>query len=204
MNTKQTAFVAIMSALGITLSVISLNVAPILSSVGGASAGGAALDLSHIATFTAAIFGGPIIGGIVGLLSGIYAGYYFGYVLGSLGLLSLIGLPLGKALTGLVAGFLYRKLGIGKNSRSSILAVPVTLLSYIPESVYTVLYFLYIVTLVNGQGMAYMLPIVIPKAWIEIAIMSILMGALAGNIGFREFINRFFYLRGSQKPTGAL
>jgi hypothetical protein len=38
-----------------------------------------------------------------------------------------------------------------------------------------------------------MIPIVIPKAWIEIAVMSLLMGALAGNTGFREFILRFFH-----------
>jgi hypothetical protein len=38
-----------------------------------------------------------------------------------------------------------------------------------------------------------MIPIVIPKAWIEITVMSILVGALAGNAGFKEFILRFFY-----------
>ena len=103
MDTKQTAFVAMMSALGLLLSVISLNVAPLLTAVGQS---GAALDLSHIATFIAAIFGGPYVGAIVGFLSGIYAGYYFGYVMGSLGVLSLIGVPFGKALTGLTAGFL--------------------------------------------------------------------------------------------------
>jgi hypothetical protein len=42
--------------------------------------------------------------------------------------------------------------------------------------------------------MAFMIPIVIPKGWIEIAIMSIMMSALVGNTGFREFINRFLQL----------
>lgn len=196
MNAKQTAFIAMLSALGITLSVISLNVAPLLSSVGQ---GGAALDLSHVATFVAALFGGPYVGAVVGFVSGIYAGYYFGYVLGSLGLLSVIGVPLGKGLTGLIAGFLYKKSGLGNSSGRSILALPLTLLSYVPESLYTVFYFLYIVIIVNGQGMAFMLPLVIPKAWIEIVIMSLLMGALAGNTGFREFINRSFYLRGLKR-----
>jgi len=198
MGAKKTAFIAMMSALGITLSIISINAVSVLSAVGQ---GGAALDLSHIATFIAAIFGGPYIGAIVGFLSGIYAGYYFGYVLGSLGLLSLIGVPFGKAMTGLVAGFLYKKLGIGNSSGRSVLAVPVTLASYVPESIYTILYFLYMAPFVVSFSMSFMIPLVIPKAWIEIAVMSLLMGALAGNVGFREFINRFFYLQKLGKPV---
>jgi len=179
-----------MSALGLVLSAISVNVAPILSAVGQ---GGAALDFSHIATFIAAIFGGPYVGAIVGFLSGIYAGYYFGYVLGSLGLLSLVGVPFGKALTGLTAGFLYKRLRINNSSRPSTLTVPIILVSYIPECVYTIFYFLYLVLYIYGYAMSSMIPIVIPKAWIEIGIMSLLMGALAGNAGFREFILRFFH-----------
>jgi LytS/YehU family sensor histidine kinase len=190
MNTKQTAFVAMMSALGLLLSAISLNVAPLLNAVGQ---GGAALDLSHVATFIAAIFGGPYIGAIVGFLSGIYSGYYFGYVMGSLGVLSLVGVPLGKALTGLTAGFLYKKLRINNKSKSSTLTVPVMLVSYIPECIYTVFYFLYVVLYVYGNAMSYMIPLVIPKAWIEIVVISLLMGALSGNTGFKEFIHRFFY-----------
>ncbi len=188
MDSKQTAFVAMTSALGLLLSAISVNVAPFL---GGQS--GAALDLSHIATFTAAIFGGPYVGAIVGFLSGIYAGYYFGYVIGTLGVLSLIGVPFGKALTGLTAGFLYKRLKINSSSRSSTVTIPITLISYIPECIYTIFYFLYIVIYVVGEPMSFMIPIVIPKAWIEITVMSILMGALAGNIGFKEFITKFFY-----------
>jgi uncharacterized membrane protein len=190
MDAKQTAFVAMMSALGLLLSAISLNVAPLLTAVGQS---GAALDLSHIATFIAAIFGGPYVGAMVGFLSGIYSGYYFGYVMGSLGVLSLIGVPFGKALTGLTAGFLYKRLKINNSSRPSTITIPITLISYIPECIYTIFYFLYIVLYVYGAAMSFMIPIVIPKAWIEITVMSIIMGALAGNIGFKEFILRFFY-----------
>jgi LytS/YehU family sensor histidine kinase len=188
MDAKQTAFVAMMSALGLLLSAISLNIAPYL---GGQS--GAALDLSHIATFIAAIFGGPYIGAIVGFLSGIYAGYYFGYVIGTLGVLSLIGVPFGKALTGLTAGFLYKRLKINNSPRSSTITIPITLISYIPECIYTIFYFLYIVLYVYGNAMSFMIPIVIPKAWIEITVMSILMGALSGNAGFKEFITKLFH-----------
>ena len=198
MDTRRIAFVGIMSALGMTLSILSINIAPYLGSVGQ---NGAALDLSHVATFVAAFFGGPIMGAMVGLLGGIYAGFYFGYVGGTLGLLSLIGLPLGKALTGLVAGFLYRRTGLGTDLRRSWLALPLTLLSYIPESLYTVLYFLYLVVPIYGQAMTFMIPLVIPKAWIEITVMSLLMGALAGNSGFRKFINRFLYLQGSKRTA---
>jgi len=191
MDAKKTAFIAMMSALGTALSLMSLNMGPIQVALPGQ--GAVALDLSHIATFVAAIFGGPYIGAAVGFLSGVYAGYHFGYVVGSLGMLSLIGIPIGKAMTGLLAGFLYKKLKVGSSGRST-LAIPATLLSYIPESIYTIAYFLYIVTAVSGHAMEYMIPIVIPKGWIEIAIMSLLIAALAGNIGFNEFINRFLQL----------
>lgn len=196
MNAKQIAFTAIISTLGLLLSTISLNVAPIFSAVGQ---GGAALDLSHVATFIAAIFGGPIIGAAVGFVSGIYAGYYFGYVMGSLGLLSLIGVPSGKALTGLVAGFLYRKLKVGGSSRPSTLTIPIILASYVPECVYTIAYFRYLVPYFYGRVMEFMIPIVISKAWVEITIMSFLMGALVGNNGFKEFVAGFF---GAAKPEG--
>jgi len=198
MNARQTSFVAMMSALGLLLSAISLNIAPLLGAVGQ---GGAALDLSHIATFIAAIFGGPVVGAFVGFLSGIYAGYYFGYVMGSLGVLSLIGVPFGKALTGLTAGFLYKKLKINSSSRSSTLTVPIILASYVPECLYTIFYFLYIVLYAYGSAMGFMIPIVIPKAWIEITIMSLLMGALAGNTGFKEFILRSFYTSKLEKSV---
>jgi uncharacterized membrane protein len=195
MDSKRVAFVGILSALGIVLSAISLNIAPILTSVGN---GGAALDLSHIATFIGAIFGGPIVGALVGLLGGLYSGSFFGFVYGQ-GLVAVVGVPLGKAMTGLMAGVLYKKLKIGNGSRHSILAVPATLLSYVPESIYTVLYFLYIMTLVNGQGMAYLVPVVTAKAWVEITVMSIIMGALAGNTGFKEFVSRFLYTQKAYK-----
>lgn len=190
LNSKQIAFIAIMSALGNILSGISINIAPILAatSPGG---GGAALDLSHIATFIAAIFGGPVIGTIVGLLGGIYAGYSFGFTVGTLGFLSLVGIPFGKALTGLTAGLLYNGLKINKSLRPSTYTVPIVLLSFIPECLFTIFYFLYMVPYFYGFAMAFMISIVIPKAWIEIILMSFLMGALVGNIGFREFVSRF-------------
>jgi hypothetical protein len=199
-DAKRIAFIGMLSALGIVLSAISLNIAPILSHLPSGGVGGAALDLSHIATFTAAIFGGPIVGAMVGLLGSLYSGSYFGFVYGQ-GLVALVGVPLGKAMTGLIAGLLYKKLKIGNGSQHSYLAVPATLLSYVPESIYTVLYFVYIMALVNGQGMAALVPVVTAKAWVEIIVMSVLMGALAGNTGFREFVNRFLHTQKADKST---
>jgi len=191
LDSKSIAFIAIMSALGNILAGISIHVAPILTAASGSGAAGAALDLSHIATFTAAIFGGPTIGAIVGLLGGIYSGYSFGFTVGSLGFLSLVGIPVGKAMTGFTAGLLYKGLKINKSSRPSGFTVPVVLLSFIPESLFTVFYFLGLVLYFYGHAMAFMLPIILPKAWIEIILMSVLMGALVGNIGFRDFVSRF-------------
>ncbi|MEM2262749.1 MAG: hypothetical protein QW160_00835 [Candidatus Bathyarchaeia archaeon] len=193
MKSRQVAFTALMSALGLLLSAISLNIAPIFTAVGQ---GGAALDLSHTATFIAAIFGGSIFGGVVGFLSGVYAGYYFGYVMGSLGLLSLVGVPSGKALTGLTAGLLYRTLRINSRPKPSLLTVLVVLISYVPECLFTIAYFRFLVPFFYGRVMEFMIPIVISKAWVEIFVMSLLMGALNGNSGFRDFIIRFL---GTQK-----
>jgi uncharacterized membrane protein len=199
MDARRTAFIGMLSALGIVLSAISLNIAPILSTVGQ---GGAALDLSHVETFIAAIFGGPIVGAIVGLFGGLYSGYYFGFVFGQ-GPIAVIGVSLGKAMTGFTAGLLYKKLKTGSGSGHSFYAIPATLLAYVPECIYTVFYFLYIVAFVNGQGMAYIVPVVVSKAWVEITVMSVLMGALAGNSGFKEFVNRFLYVQKPLKSTGA-
>lgn len=184
-----------MSAVGISLSALSVNHATFVVVPG---MGGVALDFSHIATFIGALFGGPFIGAIVGLLGGVYAGYYFGYGIGGgLGLLSLVGLPLGKALTGMVAGFIYGRLRIGSDSRRYLLALPMTLVSYIPESIYTVFYFLYLVPFFYAYSMAFMIPLVLPKAWFEVAVMSILMGALVASGSFRELVSRFSYLQKS-------
>lgn len=198
MDSRKIAFTALISALGLLLSTISLNIAPIFTAVGQS---GAALDLSHIATFIAAIFGGPALGAVVGFISGIYAGYYFGYVVGSLGLLSLIGVPSGKALTGLTAGLLYKALHISSRSRPSAPTVLVVLVSYVPECLFTVAYFRFLVPFFYGSIMEFMIPIVISKAWVEIFVMSLLMGALNGNSGFKEFVARFL---GTQKPVASI
>jgi len=84
------AFVGIMSALGIVLSIIAfMPLGP-----------GINVDLSHIATFIVAVAGGSWLGGITGLIVGIYPMVQFNmnYLV-----------PVGKALNGVVVGFLAKK-----------------------------------------------------------------------------------------------
>ena len=196
MNTRQISFIAVMSSLGTVLSGASLTFLPAFLVIPGV--GIVAPDFSHIATFVAAIFGGPEIGALVGFLSGVYAGYHFGYAAGNLGILSLVGVPLGKAMTGLIAGFLYRKLKTCESSKRTISALPLTLLAYVPESIYTMLYFAYIIPIVYGFSLAQMIPFVIPKGWVEILIIGIMMTVLASTL--RTFINTFIP-QGKQQET---
>jgi riboflavin transporter FmnP len=202
LNTKQIAFVAVMSSLGTLLSGISISVAPFLTAAG---MGTAALDLSHIATFISAILGGPYVGASVGCLGSIYAAYYFGYVGGSFGLLSLVGLPLGKALTGLLAGFFYKRLKIGNSPKNALVAFPVTMVSYAPESIYTFFYFVSLAPIVFGSYVAQYITMafvlfVILKAWLEVTIMSALMTALVTRSSFRQLIFSSSIFKGDKKP----
>jgi len=180
------AFAALMGALGNALFVLSQSLFTV---------GQVALDLSHVATFISAIYGGPWLGCVVGVLVGVGTGIYFGYVGGSLGLLGLVGLPTGKALTGITAGFLSRLAGGSQGVLQSRKAVAVVLASYVPECLFTVVFFRALVPLfLPPEVAAFLVPLLTPilvKAWIEISFIAVLMGALAGNRGFVEFIQRF-------------
>jgi len=75
------------------------------------------------------------------LLSGLFPDVYFG-PMGGFAWLGLIGLPLGKALTGLTAGALWQLLKVNQRSHPSILVSPLVLIGYIPECLFTALFFL--------------------------------------------------------------
>jgi len=180
-RTKQIALICIMSALGNILSALSLflaNVGPI------------GLDLSHLATLIAAIYGGPLAGFATGALGGVFAGIYFGFIGGSLGLLSLIGTPIGKALTGLTAGWLSDALGVLKPNRNFLWIVPTVLLSYIPESIYTAVFFLTLVPLFFGWSSLPFLISVEVKAWGEFVLLAIICYILRRNKGFTGYLTR--------------
>jgi len=170
-----------MGALGTTLFAISYSAGQIAPSV--------ALDFSLIGAIIAGFYGGPVIGFVSGLFVGILPGFMFG-PLGMGGLLGLLGLPFGKALSGLSSGLIAKGLGIGQRQRSSLVAVPATLLAYIPESLFTWVYFVVLSGLESGS--AVFLTFILPKALLEVSIISVLMAALMGNKGFSEFMrNRF-------------
>jgi len=183
MDPKKIAFISLMGALANVLFLISYHIGPITH--------GVALDLSLLTVFIAALYGGPAIGFITGLFAGIFPGIYFG-PLGTGSWLGLIGLPIGKAITGLTAGLLYKGLGVDQRHSKSALTVPLILVSYIPECIYTIAYFVSLLPYFIGGGGIGILTFVLPKAWAEIIFMGFFMAALVGNHGFSTFIANFF------------
>jgi LytS/YehU family sensor histidine kinase len=181
MNTKNLAFTIMMGALGTTLFGVTYYLAPIAS--------GITLDFSLIAVFIAGFFGGPTIGFITGLFAGIFPGIMYG-PLGMGGALGLIGLPVGKALSGFTAGLIAKGLKIGQKPRTSLLTVPATFLAYVPESIITYVYF--IIVLGSQAGAVTFFTSILPKAIVEVAIMSVIMAALVGNTGFKDFVAAHF------------
>ncbi|HIE18266.1 TPA: hypothetical protein EYP75_00925 [Candidatus Bathyarchaeota archaeon] len=185
MDSKQIAFVALMGALGNILFIISSYLGPIVP--------GVALDLSHIPTFIAAIYGGPLIGFLSGLLVGVFPGIRFGPLSPYGSWVALIALPVGKSLTGLTAGVLCKSFKIDqKKVNKSLLTVPLVLVSYVPECLFTIFYFVVLLPYIVGTGGFGILAFVLPKAWAEIIFMSFFMAALVGNSGFNAFIANFF------------
>jgi len=181
MDTKTIAFVLMMGALGTTLFIISYSLGQIGFSI--------ALDFSLVGAVIAGFYGGPIIGFVSGLFVGILPGFMFG-PFGYGGVLGLFGLPFGKALSGLSSGLIAKGLGLGQRQRSSLVVVPATLLAYVPECLFTWAYFA--VLLGVEEGSAVFLPLILPKALLEVSIISVLMSALVGNRGFGDFMrNRF-------------
>jgi len=185
MNSKLTAFVITMTALGNVLSFIPIGLTRV---------GQVGFDLSHIATFTVAIFGGPLLGFFVGFSGGIVAGIYFG-PMGWLSWLGLIGLPIGKSLTGLTSGAIFKLFKVDKRAHSSLLTIPAVLIGFIPEFLFTAFFFLFLVPYFLGWLNVPLLVSIIVKAWGEMLVMSLLMAALMGNQGFGNFVNNFFAYR---------
>ena len=153
------------------------------------------LDLSHVGTLVAALYAGPWVGLTTGLIVGIVPGMYFGYIGGSLGLLGLLGLPIGKAMTGFTVGALAKWLRIGERKQSSLIAILVVLVGYVPEFVFTILLFKALVPIFVPAAAEFLLAAltgILIKAWIEIFAMSFYMGATVGNNGFSNFLRQHF------------
>ncbi|MCW4010360.1 MAG: hypothetical protein NWF05_07040 [Candidatus Bathyarchaeota archaeon] len=181
MDTKKLTFAVMMGALGSALFAISYAT--------GQIAPGIALDLSLIAVFIAGYYGGPTIGFIAGIIAGLLPGIMFG-PLGMGGAAGLLGLPLGKGFSGLTAGLLAKTLKMGQPNRTSLLGIPATYLSYIPEGLFTYGYFIFIMGGLSG-GDIYIYSI-LPKAIVEVTIASVIITALMGNTGFNNFVRAHF------------
>jgi riboflavin transporter FmnP len=187
MNTKNLAFAIMMGALGNVLFAISSYLGPI--------APGIALDFSLIVALIAGFYGGPTLGLVTGLISGVLPGIVFG-PMGSGSWLGLIGLPIGKAISGLTAGLIAKGLNLGQRPRSSLLGIPATLLAYFPEAVFTIVYFSYLLPFfIGGILPVAVLITILTKATGEVIIMSVIIAALMGNKGFNDFVRTHFSVR---------
>ena len=148
-----------MAALGTAVSIITINMVQLgVTQI--------ALDLSHLGTFLVAIPGGPILGAITGLIAGIYPGIAFGYIWGQLGIVGLIGLPVGKGMTGFASGIIQRTL---KRPFLSITA------GYIPECLFTIWLFVFLVPILTPIPAQFVLIIalsIVTKAWIEMLLLD--------------------------------
>jgi riboflavin transporter FmnP len=180
LTSKTIAFISLMGTLGNLLFVISNYLGQIVP--------GVSIDLSHIPTFMASLYGGPLLGFLTGMLVGILPGIQYGPLSPHGSWLTIILLPIGKSLTGLTAGLICKALRVNRSDYRSLIIVPLVLASYIPECLYTIFYFTVLLPLLVGSGAANILAFVLPKAWVEIFLMSILMAALKGNKGFNSFV----------------
>ncbi len=184
MDTKKLTFAIMMGALGNVLFLISYYAGPITQ--------GVALDFSLIGVFIAGIYGGPVAGAIAGIIAGVMPGIMFG-PMGNGGVLGLIGLPLGKLLTGITSGLLTQGLKLQQRAHASIITIPTVIVAYLPEAVFTYAYFSLLLPYFLNQnlGTAVIIAVMV-KAFVEIAIISVIMAALVGNTGFKTFIRAHF------------
>jgi hypothetical protein len=194
LNSRAVAFTAVMVALANVLAALSIGLTRV---------GQIGLDLSNVAVFVAAIYGGPFLGFLVGFLGGIASGINFG-LLGGLGWLGIIGLPLGKSMTGFTTGALYKALNVTQRKNRSIITIPIVLIGYVPEFLFTIFFFIVLVPFFLGPApwlTTSLLISILLKAWLETALMSAFMGALTGNVGFTDFVTSILSARKPARLT---
>jgi len=187
-TSKGLSFVAMMAALGNVLSFLSIQLSPLIPSIPlGPINFSLALDLSHLATFTAALIGGPIVGGLTGLVGGFVSAFQFGFSQGNI--ITGIGLPLGKAMTGIVAGVLLQRM---KDVNWKIVLATVT--SYIPEAIFTAVIFVVLYPIYYGLPVAVAELIalqIIVKAFVEMIILGVLLRYISGSKPFKGITRAF-------------
>jgi len=192
LSSKNLTFISMMAALGNVLSLLSIHLSPFMPSIPvGPLNFSLALDLSHITTFIAALFGGPLVGGVTGLIGGAIAAFEFGFSKGNL--VTGFGLPIGKALTGLTAGLLMSRLNPNKDRLRMVIS---TVASYIPEGLFTILIFVIIYPIFFPlTPLSFILPFttqIIVKAFAEMVIIGILISVMTDNQGFNDSMKGYF------------
>lgn len=178
-TSKGLSIIAVLAALGNVLSFISIQLSPIVPSIPlGPVNFSLALDLSHLATFTAALIGGPIVGGLAGAVGGLVAAFQFGFSQGNI--VTGIGLPLGKAMTGIMAGILFKRVSaIGWRT------VAITITSYIPEAIFTAILFIYLYPILYGLPTAVATLIamqIVVKAFVEMIILGVTLSVIKNRV----------------------
>ncbi|MBN2335537.1 ECF transporter S component [Candidatus Bathyarchaeota archaeon] len=189
-TSKGLVFSAMMAALGNVLSFLSMQLTPIAPNIPlGPVSVSLALDLSHLTTFIAAFFGGPAVGGLTGAVGGLVAAFEFGFSKGNY--VTGFFLPVGKALTGVAAGYVFRRLYDG----SAATSVASTVVSYIPEGILTLVLFRYLLPVVMGLPAAVATAIAVPivvKAFLEMIVLGLVVAGMIRNIGFRNYVEGYF------------
>jgi len=178
LTARDLAFTAVSAALANVFAMISIGLTRV---------GQIGLDFSNLAIFIGGIYGGPILGFMIGLLGGVVPGIMFG-PLGGLGWLGLFGLSFGKSLTGLSAGCVSRMLGVSRKTEVRFVSV---LLSYLPESFFTIYFFLSLVPFFLGPVPWVSIGLVISitaKGWLETLIIAVFISALMRNAGFTNLV----------------
>jgi hypothetical protein len=151
---------------------------------------GIALDLSLIAVFLVGIYAGPRAGLLTGLIAGLIPGIVFGPLSPVGSILAIIAIPIGKGLTGLTIGLLAPRFNPKNNN---ILGIPLTLVSYIPEGLFTCAYFLVLLPLFVGSSIGtVVLYGIMTKAIGEVVIMSLIVSVLVSNKAINNFIENYF------------
>lgn len=179
LNAREITFAAVMAALANILALFSIGLTRV---------GQIGLDFSNLTVFIGGIYGGPFLGFLIGLLGGIFPGVEFG-PLGGLGWLGLFGLTFGKSLTGLTVGILCRMAGTSR--RVGFQTVSLLLIAYLPESLFTIFFFLGLVPIFLGPAPWFSfgwLISVIVKGWLETLIMAVFLVALMRNAGFSNLV----------------
>jgi len=190
-GSKGLVFAAMMAALGNVLSFLSVQLAPIAPNIPlGPVSVSLALDLSHLATFIASLFGGPLVGGLTGLVGGLVAAFEFGFSKGNI--VTGIGLPLGKAMTGVAAGYVFRRLH-GEGGAGRLVAS--TVVSYVPEALLTFALFIYVLPPLTGMPVAVATAVavqIVVKAFAEMVILGLILAGLVSNMAFRTYAMGYF------------